>query len=75
MHSFMMKNLIPLPPASLLLTELHLHHISRGTKVRLHATNFFTFFFHFFFLYLRLVTSKTDKVKISIKPGAACATE
>ena len=51
MHSFMMKNLIPLPPASLLLTELHLHHISRRTKVRLHATNFFTFFSLFFSLF------------------------
>ena len=45
--------------------------ISRGTKVRLHANNFL----QIFFLCLRLVTSITDQVKISIKHGVPCATE
>ena len=47
--------------------------ISRGNKVRLHKTNYLKY--TFIFLCLRLVTSKTDKVKISIKHGVACATE
>ena len=45
--------------------------ISRGPKSKLHATNFL----HFFFLCLRLVTSKTYEVKIPIKPGVGCATD
>ena len=44
--------------------------ISRGPKIKLHATHFYTFF-----LCLRLVTSKTYEVKIPIKPGVDCATD
>ena len=44
--------------------------ISRGPKIKLHATNFL----HFFSLF-KTGDLKTYEVKIPIKPGVDCATD